>query len=72
MNETLYGVFPHAEWQVSNPETNDGQAVPTGRGFVVRTISNAVPYARMTPVRTFKRKSAADKLSDKLTFGDSK
>ena len=60
----MWGVYPHAEWNYAK-----SCVVETGRGFVVREISPAVPYGRMTPVRTFKRKHAADKLADYLTFG---
>lgn len=58
----LYGVYPHAEWSDSRG------VVETGRGLVVREIGNYVPYGRMTPVKTFKRKSDADKFADAATF----
>jgi hypothetical protein len=62
-----WGVFPHAEWVHTE---NGGRVQETGRGFVARPIEgHYVPYMRMTPVRVFKRKSDADKLADKLTFG---
>lgn len=59
-----WGVYPHAEWDQAA-----GAPRLTGGGYVVREMTNAVPYARMTPVRTYASKSAADKLSNKLTYG---
>lgn len=66
----MYGVYPHAVWHVTDHATGDGEPLETGGGFVVREVSCAVPYGRMRPIRTYKRRAAAEKLADRLTFGD--
>lgn len=54
-----FGVYQHATW--------DGtKAVESGTGYVVREMTAAVPYARMTPVKVYKRREAAQKHADKL------
>jgi len=54
-----FGVYQHAYW-VNNA------VVESGEGYVVREISSAVPYGKMTPVKTYKRKAAAEKHAKKL------
>ena len=66
----MYGVFPHAIWRITNHATGDGVIELTNGGYVVREISAAVPYGRMQPIRVYTRRDAADRLSDKLTYGD--
>ncbi len=65
-----WGVYLHAFWRVTDHTTGDGVAEPTGRGYVAREMTGAVPYGRMTPVRTFKTRRGADAHASKLTFGD--
>lgn len=61
----VYGVFPHATW-----DNAAEKVVLTGGGYVVRDGPRyGVPYSRMKPVKEYSRRSAADKLSDKLTYG---
>lgn len=50
--------------------TGNGEVVLTGGGYVVRELSAAVPYSRMTPVRTYRHRTHAERLSDKLTYGE--
>jgi len=56
---TRYGVYQHANWI-------DGVAVETGTGYVVREMTAAVPYGKMTPVAVYKRRAAAQARADKL------
>jgi len=57
-----YGVYRHADW------VEGRGAVPTGRGYVAREVTAAVPYSRMEPLRVFRRRADADKMADRLTF----
>lgn len=67
-SEKGYGVFTFAEWVGGQ----DGHVFEQpSRGYVVRSMDHTgVPYSRMTPVRVFKRKGDAEKLADKMTFGE--
>lgn len=58
-SDERFGIYPHAVW-------HHDAVRETGRGYVVRSISGAVPYGRMIPVRIFKRKHAAEKFADKI------
>lgn len=60
-----WGVYPHAEWVHDHVET-------TGRGYVVRELTRAVPYGRMHPLRVFSRRKDADAMADRLTFRDAR
>ena len=62
-----FGVYPHAIWKVTDHATGGGVAVETGRGLVVREVTGAVPYGRMVPIRTYKRRHAAEAYADKKT-----
>ena len=67
---TRWGVFPWATWD----NANERVVTDSSRGYVSREIGPGVPYSRMTPVhnKTFASKKLADKLADKMTFGDDK
>lgn len=62
----VWGVYPFALWQGGA----DGRVKEhPERGYVVREVGPGVPYGRMTPLKTFRSKKMADKMSDELTFG---
>ena len=62
----VYGVYPHAEWRIVSHADGGGVVVLTDGGYVVREVSPAVPYGRMTPVRTYRSRVLAQKHADKL------
>lgn len=62
----LFGVYHHAFWLTEDQATGAGRPVLTGGGHVVREVTAAVPYGRMTPLRTFKRRNDAVRYSDRL------
>lgn len=67
---TRWGVYPWAFW-ASGTET---AVVDESRGFVVREMSAGdrctfVPYSKLTPVKVYKSKAAAEKYADKLCYG---
>jgi hypothetical protein len=61
MSDTRWGIYPHAEWDYGK-----SRVVETNTGYVVREITNAVPYARMTPVKIYKRRNDAKRYADKI------
>lgn len=66
MNAPRWGVYQHAFW---NNVEERVELNPAG-GFVVREVSPAVPYGRMEPIKVYKVRAAAERLADKLTFGE--
>lgn len=62
-----FGIYPHATNDSNGKvhETSPGHRfhVP---GYVVREVSGAVPYGRMTPVRQYDSAKLAQKFADKL------
>lgn len=62
--EPQFGVYQHAEMVM-------GIACVTGRGYVVRSLGCGLPYSRLTPVRTFVRRSDAQRCADRLTERES-
>jgi hypothetical protein len=60
-----FGVYRHATWRSSDCTVVE-TPISEGGGYVVREISGAVPYGRMTPVAVYKLRSAAQKRADKL------
>ena len=68
---TRWGVFPWSYWD----NANERVVTDESRGYVAREISpGTVPYGRMTPVhnKTFASEKLANKLADKMTFGNDK
>ena len=63
---TTFGVYPHAQWRIVSHADGGGVVVLTDGGYVVREVTPAVPYGRMTPVRTYKSRVLAQKHADKL------
>lgn len=65
-----WGVYPHAIWRRGRDGAEGVEE--TGQGYVVREVTPAVPYGRMTPVAVYKIRAAAERYADKLNEGDAK
>lgn len=63
-----FGVYVHATFTVSAAGVATIWENPAG-GYVVREVTPGLPYGRMTPVKIYKIRAAAERLADKLTFG---
>jgi hypothetical protein len=56
-----WGVFQHAWFDNAN-----GVPIESGTGYVVREMTDAVPYSRMTPAAIYQTQAAAQRKADKL------
>jgi hypothetical protein len=66
-SKETFGVYPHATWNSAREEVcESGHGSGYEPGYVVRTVTGAVPYGRMMPVRQYASAKLAQKFADKL------